>query len=110
MVKPSPDCTPSPNSGWLPIPVRVDGFSQVHVSGTGGGPKYGNISVMPFTGAPESIYHYDTRLSETIELGYYATTLASSGITVEVTAAPRTGVYRISYPAAATEKGLAIDA
>ena len=39
------------------MPVRVDGFSQVHVSGTGGGPKYGNISVMPFTGALESIYH-----------------------------------------------------
>ena len=48
MVKPSPDCTPSPNSGWLPMPERVDGFSQVHVSGTGGGPKYGNILVTPF--------------------------------------------------------------
>lgn len=35
MVKPSPDCTPSPNSGWLPMPERVDGFAQVHVSGTG---------------------------------------------------------------------------
>lgn len=22
MVKPSPDCTPRPNSGWLPIPNR----------------------------------------------------------------------------------------
>lgn len=32
MVKPSPDCTPSPNSGWLPMPERVDGFAQVHVS------------------------------------------------------------------------------
>ena len=28
MVKPSPDCTTSPNSGWLPMPARVDGFSQ----------------------------------------------------------------------------------
>lgn len=36
MVKPSHDCTPSPNSGWLPMPERVDGFAQVHVSGTGG--------------------------------------------------------------------------
>ena len=48
MVKPSPDCTVHPNSGWLPMPEQVNGFSQVHVSGTGGGPKYGNILVMPF--------------------------------------------------------------
>ena len=48
MVKPSPDCTPRPNSGWLPMPEQVDGFSQVHVSGTGGGPKYGNIPCNAF--------------------------------------------------------------
>ena len=50
MVKPSPDCTSAPNSGWLPMPERVDGFAQVHVSGTGGGPKYGNILLQPFVG------------------------------------------------------------
>ena len=27
MVRPGPDCTPGPNSGWLPMPVRVDGFA-----------------------------------------------------------------------------------
>ena len=48
MVKPSPDCTVGPNSGWLPMPERVDGFAQTHVSGTGGGPKYGNILIIPF--------------------------------------------------------------
>ena len=32
MVKPSPDCTPRPNSGWLPMPEQVDGFSQVTCS------------------------------------------------------------------------------
>ena len=39
LVKPSPDCTSSPNSGWLPEPTPVTGFAQVHVSGPGGGPK-----------------------------------------------------------------------
>ena len=39
MVKPSPDCTEKPNSGWLPMPEQVNGFAQTHVSGTGGGPK-----------------------------------------------------------------------
>lgn len=112
MVKPSPDCTPSPNSGWLPMPVRVDGFSQVHVSGTGGGPKYGNISIMPFCGqgAMSTTIHHDTRRNEDISLGYYSTTLDKSGIRVESTTAPRTAVYRITYPKSAKEKGLAIDA
>ena len=41
MVKPSPDCTHRPNSGWLPMPEQINGFAQTHVSGTGGGPKYG---------------------------------------------------------------------
>lgn len=48
MVKPSPDCTVHPNSGWFPMPEQVNGFAQVHVSGTGGGPKYGNVLITPF--------------------------------------------------------------
>lgn len=110
MAKPSPDCTPSPNSGWLPMPERVDGFSQVHVSGTGGGPKYGNILIMPFVDGMTSITHYDRRRTESVGLGYYSTVLDGSGISVEVTAAPRTAVYRISYPQKKEEKGLAVDA
>ncbi|MDE5607357.1 MAG: GH92 family glycosyl hydrolase [Muribaculaceae bacterium] len=112
MVKPSPDCTPDPNSGWLPMPERVDGFSQVHVSGTGGGPKYGNILIMPFADEEgmKAVTHYDTRAREDIGLGYYATTLSGSGIDVEVTTAPRTSVYRITYPADAAVRGLAVDA
>ncbi len=82
MVKPSPDCTSSPNSGWLPMPVQVNGFSQVHVSGTGGGPKYGNILIQPFEGELNSIRHIDYRADETIELGYYATTHATAKFTL----------------------------
>lgn len=112
MVKPSPDCTPSPNSGWLPMPERVDGFSQVHVSGTGGGPKYGNILLMPFD-SPDGMsrtVHYDTRSYENISLGYYDTRLHDSDIRVEITTAPRASVYRIAYPADRRVKGLAVDA
>ncbi len=109
MVKPSPDCTVSPNSGWLPMPQQVNGFAQVHVSGTGGGPKYGNISLMPFCGPLNSINHIDWRRDETIELGYYATTVTNSGIQVEITTAPRAAYYRITYPADSI-KSLMIDA
>jgi putative alpha-1,2-mannosidase len=57
MVKPGPDCTSSPNSGWLPMPEVVTGFAQTHVSGTGGGPKYGNVLIQPFMGELEGTTH-----------------------------------------------------
>ena len=98
MVRPSPDCTPSPNSGWLPMPERVDGFAQVHVSGTGGGPKYGNILVQPFTGSFDRTDIFALRESETILPAYYSTTFADSGIKTEITATDRSSAYRFIYP------------
>lgn len=97
MVKPSPDCTTAPNSGWLPMPERVDGFAQVHVSGTGGGPKYGNILLMPQERF-STRRQWDLRASEEILPAYYATVLERSGIGVEITAAERATVYRFRYP------------
>lgn len=109
MVKPSPDCTSGPNSGWLPMPEQVNGFSQVHVSGTGGGPKYGNILIQPFTGKLNSLDHIDYRTHEDISLGYYATTYRNSGIKTEVTASAKASAYRITYPKG-SEPALMIDA
>ena len=93
MVKPGPDCTVTPNAGWAPMPEVVTGFSQTHVSGTGGGQKYGNILIMPYldTSAPQR------RQSEDIALGYYATTFAN-GIRTEITTSARCAHYRIHYP------------
>ncbi|MEZ3495747.1 MAG: hypothetical protein K1W38_26550, partial [Lachnospiraceae bacterium] len=112
MVRPGPDCTPSPNSGWLPMPERVDGFAQVHVSGTGGGPKYGNILIQPFSGNLTATKHHAHRLNEEIKPGYYSTTFEESGITTEITTTPRTTAYRISYPSDTPDKpnSLMIDA
>lgn len=98
MVRPSPDCTPSPNSGWLPMPERVDGFAQVHVSGTGGGPKYGNILVQPFAGALDKTDIFALREAETILPAYYSTTFADTGIKTEITAGDRSSAYRFIYP------------
>lgn len=109
MVKPSPDCTASSNSGWLPMPKQVNGFSQVHVSGTGGGPKYGNILVMPFSEGMDRIQHIDYRKDETIRLGYYSTRFQTSDIQTEITTAPRASFYRFTYPKDSV-KSLAIDA
>lgn len=109
MVRPSPDCTPGPNSGWLPMPERVDGFAQVHVSGTGGGPKYGNILVQPYAGRPSGVDIYAKRDAETILPAYYSTIFADNGIKTEITASDRTSAYRLIYPDGATP-GLKIDA
>lgn len=109
MVRPSPDCTPSPNSGWLPMPERVDGFAQVHVSGTGGGPKYGNILLQPFSGTLDRTDIFAWRESETILPAYYSTTFTGSGIKTEITATDRTSAYRFIYPTEG-EKALKFDA
>ncbi|MGQ7944645.1 GH92 family glycosyl hydrolase [Flavobacterium sp. WC2509] len=108
MVKPSPDCTVSPNSGWLPLPKEVTGFSQVHVSGTGGGPKYGNIQIMPFSGALDKLDQTSLRAEENVKLGYYETVFKENQIKTEITTAEKASFYRITYPKNAS-KELKID-
>ncbi len=109
MVRPSPDCTTSPNSGWLPMPERVDGFGQIHVSGTGGGPKYGNILLQPFADELNKIEIFSHRDGETILPGYYSTTFKENGIKTEITTTDRTSAYRFIYPSEG-KKALKIDA
>ena len=98
MIKPSPDCALGSNSVWLPQPSPVLGFSQLHTSGTGGGPKYGNISVIPYIGKLELADRSAMRESETMELGYYATVFKESKIKTEITAVRRVAFYRFTYP------------
>ena len=103
MCKPGPDCTVKPNAGWAPMPEVVTGFSQTHVSGTGGGQKYGNILIQPFISRKwkeESGKRYDysqKRVSEDFSLGYYTTTF-ENGIRTEITTSERCAFYRIHYP------------
>ena len=99
MCKPGPDCTVWPNAGWAPIPEVVTGFSQTHVSGTGGGQKYGNILIQPGV-TPQH------RISEDCSLGYYTTTF-ENGIRTEITTSERCAFYRVHYP---SEGSLLIDA
>ena len=96
MCKPGPDCTVKPNAGWAPMPEVVTGFSQTHVSGTGGGQKYGNILIMPFVGGERNDYS-QKRVKEEFSLGYYATTF-ENGIRTEITTSERCAFYRIHYP------------
>ncbi|MBR4919965.1 MAG: GH92 family glycosyl hydrolase [Prevotella sp.] len=96
MCKPGPDCTVKPNAGWAPMPEVVTGFSQTHVSGTGGGQKYGNILIQPFIRDERKDYS-QKRISEDYSLGYYTTTF-ENGIQTEITTSERCAFYRIHYP------------
>lgn len=110
MVKPGPDNSRGSNSGYSPdLSKTIYGFSQVHVSGTGGGPKYGNISVMPFAGEFESIKQESLRKDETARLGYYSVLLQKYNIKTEITTSPRVAYYRFAF-APKTSKAIKIDA
>ena len=69
MIKPGPDmingADQDANAGWNDK-GEIRGFSQTHVSGTGGGPKYGNILIMPTTGdvAPVTLVKPATSVGE----------------------------------------------
>ena len=97
IVRLSPDVYPphSTNGYRSNKPIRC--FSHTHVSGTGGGGRYGNIGVMPIRNF-ESRGEPQRATGETASLGYYSTVLEPSGIRVELTSTPRVGVHRYTFP------------
>mgnify|MGYP002521413896 CR=1 FL=1 len=122
MAKPGPDAVSMPNAGWAPMPELIKGFSQMHVSGTGGGQKYGNVLIQPFLSKKNGRYRFTAvdgkgavchvlaphgeiieiplieqkRTSEKISLGYYACSY-EDGIQTEITSSERCAFYRITY-------------
>ena len=109
MVKPGPDCNLESNSGYDPDTLTtVFGFSQVHVSGTGGGPKYGNILVMPFGGDFNSIKQESLRSNEKAKCGYYSVLLKKWNIKIELTASDRVAFHKYIFPNQ-NKKGIKID-
>jgi len=98
MVKPGPDCKGHSNSGYIADKkVPLLGFSQTHVSGTGGGPKYGNIQVMPFSGDFDAIYQESSRGEEIAKAAYYSIMLDKWKIKAELTTADRASFYRFVF-------------
>ena len=101
MIKPGPDMVAAgeddANAGWA-AQGDIRGFSQTHVSGTGGGPKYGNMLVMPTTGAPAPLDSRSPRQNERASAGFYGVTLSRYGVGVEIAAGRRTAIYRFTYP------------
>ena len=99
MSKPGPDIGDNKgNAGWK-AKGDINGFSQTHVNGSGGGPKYGNILIQPTTGITRAGNYGSPRADEQASVGYYRVTLARYRTNVEITTASRAAIYRFTYPA-----------
>lgn len=96
------------NAGWLPN-QPINGFSQTHISGSGGGAKYGNILLQPTVGVISPADSASPAAHERASAGYYAVDLTRYGIGVEITGAARAAIYRFTYPAS-KQANLVIDA
>lgn len=85
-------------SGFAPD-GDVVAISMMHESGTGGLPQYGVVAQLPVLGPVD--YRQQTRLlryaPDIASPGYFKTHLAN-GVTLELAAANRSGIYRYQFP------------
>lgn len=108
VVKLGIDVLPPPGagdaySGYHPD-GRVNGFSMMHESGTGGSPKYGVVSQYPVTGAldnPLADHGVSRAAPDEAVLGWYKASL-EGGITVELAASHHAGIIKHTFPRATT--------
>ena len=96
-------------SGYSYEHPTLEGFSFTHMSGVGWFGDLGNFLVTPTTGElrpnrgvpenPESGYRSRyTHDTETAKAGYYVVTLDDYKVKAELTAAPRAGIIRFTFP------------
>jgi predicted alpha-1,2-mannosidase len=94
MVKLGPDCAPlNSNSGYKPD-GNIHGVSHVHVSGTGGPPKYGNVLVAATTGVVNPKDYATNRSNEKASPGYYAFQSPKYNIASEYTVSHSVGFHQ----------------
>ena len=97
MVKLGPDCyRRETNSGYHPT-GDIWGFSHTHVSGTGGGPKYGNVLLTATMGNLNIIDYSSPRKNEKASPGYYNVDLEDYNINVELTTTHSTGFHKYTF-------------
>ena len=97
-------------SGYHESEATVIGFSHTHLSGTGIGDLF-DVTLMPVIGNvtyargtqddPESgLWSMADRSQEVAQVGYYSVPLTRYGIKAEMTATPRVGLHRYTFPQA----------
>jgi predicted alpha-1,2-mannosidase len=112
MIQISPDTDVTnwnTDSGYAFEDPTILGFSLTHLTGTGC-PDLGDFLFMPQVGNPalvcgrkshpeegyQSAYAHD---DEVASAGYYKLKLLKSGVTAEMTAGERAGIFRFTFPA-----------
>jgi predicted alpha-1,2-mannosidase len=113
-ANPSPDTLPNPDpNSWATNGYESDrpviGFSQTHVSGTGGEGKYGNFRVTPQAGDVNPQDLASPKTDERAEPGFYAVRLTRPNVLVELTTTRLVAVQRYTFPETARAH-LVIDA
>lgn len=90
-------------AGYFYPDSTIAGFSHTHLSGTGAGDLY-DISFMPVVRPvkeapqPLGVFSYFSHEREDAQAGYYKVHLDTYDVDVELTATPRCGVQRYSFP------------
>jgi predicted alpha-1,2-mannosidase len=111
---PSPDTVPNADPGRYDTSgyesdKPIIGFSQTHVSGTGGESKYGNFRVTPQVGDINLKDLASPKKDERAEPGYYAVTLTKPDVRAELTTTRLVAVHRYTFPAS-SQAHLILDA
>ena len=85
-------------SGYQFADKSVLGYSQTHLSGTGC-PDYGDVQLLPFSGPvrPLPMQSAIDKASEKASPGYYAVRQPDDGVAVEIAAARRAAIYRLTW-------------
>jgi predicted alpha-1,2-mannosidase len=97
-VHASPDTERPTTAGYNPS-GNVYGFSQTHVSGTGGASKYGNFRTTPLVGELRVEDLASPKAEETASPGYYAVRLTRPDVRAELTATRLVALHRYTFPA-----------
>ena len=110
MVQVCADTHPAPDwynaSGYNYNDSTIYGFTHTRLSGTGVSDLI-DISLFPTVG--DRTTSRFSHSSESASPGYYSVMLADEGIRAELSATPRTGIHRYTFPAGSTERRVWVD-
>ncbi len=96
-ARPGPDC-PIPNwtTGYRST-KPIDGFSQNHISGTGGPGRFGNFLVVPEADAVVTSGYSSDKAEESARPGYYSVFLKRWRVRAELTTTERCTFHRYTF-------------
>ena len=99
MVKLGPDCNRlTENAGWQ-ANTPVVGFSHTHLTGSGGGCKYGNVLFMASTGDMNPADYASEYEDLDAKVGLFSIGLKRYGIKARLSASQHAGQHEYTFPA-----------